>query len=79
MISEPRYTLDQARQLLARQECRARGHDLDIVTSTAGEPLSAHCSRGCGHPGWRLVPIISTSPAAGAPTRAPQHPGDTRP
>lgn len=44
--AEPRYTLAQARQRLAEDECAEHGHDYDIVTSDAG-PVAIDCSR-CG-------------------------------
>lgn len=44
---EPRYTLAEARQLLAEQECAREGHDLEQARSGAGAMLSVFCGR-CG-------------------------------
>lgn len=49
-----RYTLAEARAELARQECGAYGHDIDII-SVGGQPKSLICGRGCGHPGWAVT------------------------
>lgn len=42
-----RYTLEEARQLLAERECRHSGHELEQVTDGAGQVKRILCSR-CG-------------------------------
>jgi hypothetical protein len=55
--AEKTYTLAEARQENARQECAAWGHDLDFIHQAwSREPKAAMCSRGCGHPGWAMIP-----------------------
>ncbi len=44
---EGRYTLAEARQLLAEQECAGRGHDLDQIRNGAGDSVAVFCER-CG-------------------------------
>ena len=44
---ERRYTLAEARQLLAERECAGRGHDLDQVRNGAGDSVAVFCGR-CG-------------------------------
>lgn len=52
---ERRYTLAEAQQHLARQECFGHGHDFDvIVTVGSGTPQSVICSR-CGE-SWAIKP-----------------------
>lgn len=47
--SQPVYTLDQARTELAHQQCRAQGHDLQVldVRTMGGDhtPCSVRCDR----------------------------------
>lgn len=43
---EPRYTLDEARRLLAERECAIHGHSWDVITRDGG-PHSLICSN-CG-------------------------------
>lgn len=51
------YSLDEARRELARAECETYGHDLDYIQQGwSREPKAAYCSRGCGHPGWVMIP-----------------------
>ena len=40
-----RYTLDEARQLLAERECRHSGHELEQITDATGAVVRAVCSR----------------------------------
>ena len=48
MSEEARYTLIEARRILARQECAHDGHDWDIVTAYgASLPTGLVCAR-CG-------------------------------
>lgn len=42
---EPRYTLAEAREIIAKQTCAQVGHDLYTVNSVAGDPASIYCSR----------------------------------
>ncbi len=59
MSTRQRRPLDEARQALARQECATYGHDIDFIhCGGSTEPVTAHCARGCGHHGWRMVPIL---------------------
>lgn len=58
-MTEKLYTLDAARRELARRECDTHGHDIDFVYQRGStDPLLAHCTRGCGHHGWRMVPVL---------------------
>lgn len=47
MADEQRFTLEEARQELARQDCLADGHDFDVVATFAsdGAPAYVTCSR----------------------------------
>lgn len=46
-MSEPeRYTLDEARALLAKRECASHGHFWDVI-ETVGRPLCIVCDT-CG-------------------------------
>lgn len=47
MTSDDRYTLDEARKELERQECLSNGHDWNIIEEGTGEPIILTCSR-CG-------------------------------
>jgi hypothetical protein len=67
-----RYTLAEARAELARRECAAYGHDIEIV-SVDGRPVSLVCGRGCGHPGWAVTP--ADPPAARAAGPVAEHGG----
>lgn len=44
---ERKYTLDEARRELARQECREHGHDFGHTVDTTGAPTKVVCER-CG-------------------------------
>lgn len=68
MTGQQRYTLDQARRELARRECEIHGHDIDF-THHAGstDPIAAYCTRGCGHHGWRMIPVMCTPDHPTAP------------
>lgn len=46
-MAEPRYTLDEARAELIREECAARGHPPEVFMHGLGP---AHCS--CGSIRW---------------------------
>lgn len=54
---QDRYTLAEAARELARRECMADGHDLQIVQSGI-EPVRLVCGRGCGHHGWTVTPVL---------------------
>lgn len=45
---EPRYTLDEARREIARQECQENGHSFDVVQVVGKGPVEIICSNGCG-------------------------------
>lgn len=45
MTDEPRYTLDEARALLAAQDCASNGHSLNEVRTGAGDTLWVYCDR----------------------------------
>lgn len=47
MSAEKTYTLDEAREELARRECTFHGHDWDIVSRADGVPIAIICGR-CG-------------------------------
>jgi len=44
---QQRYTLDEARQLLAEQECRREGHDLEQIRDVGYVVIRVLCTR-CG-------------------------------
>lgn len=54
-----RYTLEEARAELARQDCRVYGHDFDVIAtySSDGGPSDVVCSR-CSQ-AWTLAPRSS--------------------
>lgn len=43
-MTEDRYTLDEAKALLAEEECHRHGHDLNSVRTGAGDTLWVYCS-----------------------------------
>jgi ribosomal protein S27AE len=47
MSEDGTYTLEQARIELARRECAAAGHDFNIISTGAGDPVKIVCGR-CG-------------------------------
>jgi hypothetical protein len=47
VTEEPLYTLEQARYLLARQDCLDLGHDLYLHITWVGYRTWV-CQRGCG-------------------------------
>jgi hypothetical protein len=50
---EPKYTLDEARAEIARQECEMAGHLFDVLTSFGhGNPTEVVCAR-CGR-SWHV-------------------------
>lgn len=51
MSESQRYTLDEARQVLARRQCGQHGHDITIIY-TGIDPVRMICDNACGHPGW---------------------------
>lgn len=60
-MSDDRYTLDEAAQRLADDECKRDGHDLDVAQVRASwgataEPLSIRCER-CGRT-WGVTPAL---------------------
>lgn len=69
----PRYTLDEARRVLAALECRAQGHAFMVTARTAdgwpapeppifptdpADPTAVWCSRGCGAGPWKVAPTV---------------------
>jgi hypothetical protein len=44
---QTRYTLNEAKRVLARQECGIHGHDWEIIRSMGDEPKALICAR-CG-------------------------------
>lgn len=51
-MTEPRYTLAEARREIARQHCWEHGHDYSVISSRcmqdlAGQPINVQCDR-CG-------------------------------
>lgn len=63
------YTLEEARRELSKAECRADGHDWEIVAvrmmgEMEGGPIGLRCDRACGHPGYRIVPARPPGQAA---------------
>lgn len=67
-MTEPLYTLADARQALARQECNVDGHDIDVEQYRPGfgqapRPLSARCAR-CGD-SWTLTACKPPEPTYG--------------
>jgi hypothetical protein len=54
-MTEPRYTLDEAKAEIARQECATYGHDyMTVVWMGGNEPTGVTCSR-CGQH-WPIAP-----------------------
>lgn len=51
----PRYTLDEARRLLAAEECGITGHNFEVLKLTDGSPLMVICIRVCGAGPWNVV------------------------
>lgn len=43
-MHEKRYTLDEAREELRRQECMTRGHDYRVEIRVDGEPAFVICN-----------------------------------
>lgn len=56
MSDEERYTLEEARAELARQDCGVYGHDFDVIATYAsdGGPSDIVCSR-CSR-SWTVAP-----------------------
>jgi hypothetical protein len=54
MTEEVRYTLTEARQVFAKQECMRSGHDYDHIMQGDGELQKLVCSR-CGR-SWTVTP-----------------------
>jgi len=53
----PLFTPGGAHTEADQLECALYGHDLEHVMSGASrQPRAAFCARGCGHPGWVMVP-----------------------
>lgn len=50
---EKRYTLREARAIIAQQQCGAAGHDLEIVVSGTGDPTDLLCAC-CGRM-WAVI------------------------
>lgn len=57
MSDEPKYTLEEARQVMARRECAMHGHDFDVLQKMGGEPYMVLCSR-CGR-SWQLAATLA--------------------
>jgi hypothetical protein len=51
---EPRYTLEEAKQILRESECSTYGHSYDIISTFDGSPAALSCSNGCGK-SWKVV------------------------
>jgi hypothetical protein len=52
---EQRYTLAEAKQKIAEEDCKFLGHDFEHVTSTNGTLVALCCAR-C-HAGWKVEPL----------------------
>jgi hypothetical protein len=52
-MDEQRYTLEEAKLELAREECALYGHDFDVIANAGNIPLAVVCSR-CDHPSWKV-------------------------
>lgn len=61
MPDEPRYTLDEAAAVLARQTCERDGHDLDQTIRWGGGVVAITCLR-CGQ-GFIPEPEEQAAPA----------------
>lgn len=57
-----RYTLEEARKELARQDCLVHGHDYEVIAtySSDGGPSDVICSR-CGR-AWAVAPAADLRP-----------------
>lgn len=56
-MAEPqRYTLEEAKRLLDRQECAQFGHDFNVIViaTSCGAPVHISCNR-C-YEAWGVVP-----------------------
>jgi hypothetical protein len=61
MTREKRYTLDEARVELRRQECLIEGHDYDVMRIYGrNEPAFVRCTR-CGM-SWDVNTEVFTDP-----------------
>lgn len=58
-MAEPTYTLNEAREELARRQCAAGGHDFETVLNGCGEPVQMFCSNACGRGPWNICPSDS--------------------
>lgn len=65
----PRYTLEEARRVMAARDCSTKGHDLEVVLASGGEPARLYCRRGCGTPGWVVGPVQLDGHGDGQPER----------
>ena len=52
-MSEEKYTLAEARDILRAAECAMHGHDFDVVTNGMDKPTAIICSR-CGK-SWAMA------------------------
>jgi hypothetical protein len=50
MADEPRYTLEEAKQIIVEEHCRDNGHQLAIATNADNDPIALGCGV-CGHNG----------------------------
>ncbi|PRX91964.1 hypothetical protein CLV72_11237 [Allonocardiopsis opalescens] len=59
MIPQPKYTLREARQELARRECNANGHDFTPITPAySPDPVRFVCGN-CGR-SWQVTEAQTT-------------------
>lgn len=60
IVTERVYTLDEAKDELARKECARNGHDYRVISTKtfggAGRPLSVVCDE-CGEH-WKIAPKL---------------------
>lgn len=58
MADEDRYTLEEARRIIAQQTCAMRNHQYEIIESIGAGPSSLICGR-CGK-SWDVVASTRT-------------------
>lgn len=69
-MSEPRYTLAEARQIIKLEECRFHGHTYDVqVHAMTRKPLGVICTN-CGET-WRVFHPVDSPTVVVKPIEAP--------
>jgi hypothetical protein len=61
---EPRYTLAEAVEVMARYECSVHGHDFEIAINDINDPVRIYCARNGCHKSWVVDKSLSESKSA---------------